>query len=87
VTTTVTLSNNGSATVTFTPVVVVNGVTTTLASGDAGARAEHAERTDHGAADDHRSDGDGQRERPQRARQQPGTTTPARSWRVRCLRT
>jgi hypothetical protein len=30
VTTTVTLSNNGSATVTFTPVVVVNGVSTTL---------------------------------------------------------
>jgi uncharacterized repeat protein (TIGR01451 family) len=32
VTTTVTLSNNGSATVTFTPVVVVNGATTTLAA-------------------------------------------------------
>jgi uncharacterized repeat protein (TIGR01451 family) len=31
VTTTVTLSNNGSATVTFTPVIDVNGVTTTLA--------------------------------------------------------
>ena len=31
VTTTVTLSNNGSATVTFTPQIVVNGVTTTLA--------------------------------------------------------
>ncbi|MFP5580339.1 MAG: hypothetical protein ACLGIZ_19205, partial [Acidimicrobiia bacterium] len=31
VTTTVTLSNSGSATVSFTPVVVVNGVTTTLA--------------------------------------------------------
>ncbi len=31
VTTTVTLSNNGSATVTFTPVVSVNGVSTTLA--------------------------------------------------------
>ena len=30
-TTTVTLSNNGSTTVTFTPVVVINGVTTTLA--------------------------------------------------------
>jgi uncharacterized repeat protein (TIGR01451 family) len=30
VTTTVTLSNNGSTTVTFTPVVVVNGVSTTL---------------------------------------------------------
>jgi uncharacterized repeat protein (TIGR01451 family) len=32
VTTTVTLSNNGSATVTFTPVVVVNGATATLAA-------------------------------------------------------
>jgi hypothetical protein len=39
VTTTVTLSNNGSTTVTFTPVVVVNGVSDDPDGGDAGARA------------------------------------------------
>ena len=71
VTTTVTLSNNGSTTVTFTAGGGDQRRDDHAGAGDAGAWPD-PERADHGAADDHRSDRDGQRHGPQRARQQPG---------------